>query len=69
MKINFRIPNTKFVLVLWFRNNRMNRTTIERPANTDMLQVAMLKEKVGLSEIRAIRPVDGIDIARSMTRI
>jgi hypothetical protein len=69
MKIKFTIPNTQFVIVLWFRNNRMNRTTIERPANTDMLQLRMLKEKVGMSEIRALRPVDGIDLVKSMTRI
>jgi len=51
MKIKFHIPNTRFIVVLWYRNNKANRTTIDRPANTDALQIRMLKEHVGLNEI------------------
>jgi hypothetical protein len=69
MKIKFHIPNTRFIVVLWYRNNKANRTTIDRPANTDALQIRMLKEHVGLNEIRAIYPVTAEDLVRSMQRI
>ena len=69
MKIKFHIPSTRFVVVLWYRNNKANRTTIDRPANTDALQVRMLKERVGLNEIRAVYPVTGENLALSMQRI
>jgi hypothetical protein len=69
MKLKIRIPNTRFVVVLWYRDNKANRTTIERPANMDALQLRMLKERVGVNEIRALFPVTGDDLVRSMQRI
>lgn len=69
MKLKIRIPNTRFVVVLWYRNNKANRTTIERPANNDALVVRMLQEKVGVSEIRAVFPVTGENLAQSMMRV
>lgn len=55
MKTQFRFPNTKFCLVLWYRNNKANETRIPTPATDDVLQTEMLKHKVGLSEIRAVK--------------
>jgi hypothetical protein len=56
MKNNFRIPkNTRFVIVLWYRNNEPHEIRIPTPPNNDMLRLEMLSHQVGFSEIRAVK--------------
>jgi hypothetical protein len=55
MKTKFRFPNTQFCFVLWYRNNTPHETRIPTPPNGERLQSEMLKHKVGLSEIRAVK--------------
>lgn len=68
MKTNFTLPKSTMCVVVWYRNNKKNETLIPTPSNNDTLRSEMLKKQVGYSEIRAVKAVDGSDIARSMTR-
>ena len=62
MKTKFRFPNTRYCFVLWYRNGKATETRIQTPANATVLQSEMLKHKVGVSEIRAVKsdPDSGI---------
>lgn len=88
MKAFFKLPNTQFCFVVWYRPNK--GTTVPRkrkeirlatPANNDMLQSELLKHRVGLSEVRAVKAdlasplkeiavsVNPIGLASAMTRL
>jgi hypothetical protein len=51
----FSFPNTINCIVVWYRNNVKHETTIPTPRSNSALQMAMLANKVGMSEIRAIK--------------
>jgi len=55
MKHKFVIPQSKNVIVRWFRNNKFTDTLIPRPANNEMLRLTMLACKVGHGEIRCVK--------------
>jgi len=68
MKVKFRIPQTDSVIVRWFRKGvGFTETLIDRPANNEMLRITMLGHKVGYSEIRAVKSVDGTDLQQAIT--
>lgn len=59
MKTNFELPKTPTCDVVWYRNGKKNVTTIETPANNDMLVHRMLMDhKVGFGEIRAVKAIN-----------
>jgi len=69
MKTNFTLPKSTMCVVVWYRNNKKNETLIPTPSNNDNLRNTMLMQyQVGYGEIRAVKAVNGNDIARSMTR-
>lgn len=68
MKTNFTLPQSASCIVVWYRNGKKNETLIPTPANNDNLRNVMLTHKVGYSEIRAVKAVNGSDIAAAMTR-
>jgi len=68
MKTNFTLPKSTSCIVVWYRNGKKNETLIPTPATNDGLRNVMLQHKVGYSEIRAVKSVDGNDIAWAMTR-
>lgn len=55
---NFALPNTKMCIVRWYRDGRPTDTLIPTPPNNEQLATAMLNHRVGVSEIRAVKPVD-----------
>lgn len=55
---NFKLPQTKLCVVVWYRNNQKHEELIETPATNNQLTNLMLAKHVGRSEIRAIKPVD-----------
>ncbi len=69
MKVNFKLPNTRLCLVVWFRNNRTHETILETPYTNEQLRQRMLEQKVGFSELRAVKSVDGDSLAQQMTRL
>ena len=62
MKVQFQLPQTKLCVVVWYRNGVKSETLIDTPANTDHLQRVMLGHRVGLSEIRAIKGVEPLNL-------
>ena len=67
MKLNFRLPNTRLCVVVWFRNNQKNEVLIDTPANNEALKNTMLmKHRVGASEIRAVKGVDASGLLRQL---
>lgn len=68
MKINFRLPNTKFSVVIWHRGGKLNKVIMPTPPNNEALRSEMLRHKVGYSEIRAVQSVDPNTLAGSMFR-
>ena len=69
MKVNFKLPNTKLCLVVWFRGNKHHEEILETPHTNDQLRQRMLEKKVGYSEIRTVKSVDGDSLANAMTRL
>ena len=70
MKLNFRLPNTKLCVIVWFRSpEKKGEIMMPTPANNEDLRNKMLRHKVGFSEIRCVKSVDGYDLAKAMTRI
>jgi hypothetical protein len=65
-KPNFVLPKTKTCFVVWYRDGKKNETLIDTPATTDKLFNVMLGHKVGFSEIRAVKKVDGHDLAEQI---
>lgn len=54
-------------VVVWYRGGKKSETLIPTPANNDNLRNTMLTQhKVGFSELRTIKAVDGNAIARQM---
>ena len=67
MKVNFKLPNTRLCLVLWYDDNRPQpKELMPTPANNDGLRSAMLAKGVGYSQIRAVQPVREEDLAKAM---
>lgn len=69
MKVNFKLPNTRFCVVIHIRDNKPQETLIETPRNNEALRGAMLERKVGYGEIRGVKSVDTTEIAKSMSRV
>lgn len=64
---NFRLPNTKTCVVVWYRNGMKNETLIDTPANMEALKNTMImSHRVGMSEIRCLKAVRPADLASSM---
>ena len=70
MKVNFKLPNTKFCLVLCYNNNvpprPLPRVLVPTPANNDGLRAAMLNKGIGYGQIRAVGSVREEDLQRAM---
>lgn len=66
MKIKFRLPNTRLCVVLWYDNNQPHEVLIDTPANNEMLQLEMLKHKVGWTQIRAVKAVETSGLLRQL---
>ena len=69
MKVNFRLPNTRFCVVIHIRDNQRQETLLTTPRDNEALRNEMLKRKVGYGEIRAVKAVDATDLAKSMSRV
>jgi len=68
-KTNFVLPQTKMCVVVWYRDNKKNETLIETPrSNNDLRNTMLMKHRVGFSEIRCIKSVDGNDLANTIGR-
>jgi len=66
MKNKFIIPNTKSIIVVWYRDGKKNEQLIPTPANINSLYDTMLKYRVGRSEIRAVKAVKADDLAQAI---
>jgi hypothetical protein len=68
MKINFKLPNTRLCLVLWYRDNKPQpKILLPTPPNNTMLRLTMVKDHhVGESEIRSVQPVKEEDLLKAM---
>lgn len=62
MNINFKFPNTTFCLVVWYRPKKGTAKPVKRkeirmatPPNPTAFQMELLKHKVGVSEVRAVK--------------
>ena len=62
MRLNFNLPDTKLCVVVWYRNGDKNETLIDTPVSDSQLQTTMLGHRVGLSEIRAIKAVEPLNL-------
>jgi hypothetical protein len=69
MKVNFKLPNTRFCVVIHIRGNQKQETLLETPRNNEALRNRMLERKVGYGEIRAVKAVDPEGLVKSMTRV
>jgi hypothetical protein len=69
MKVNFALPNTRLCIVLTIRDNKRTEHLIPTPPNNDVLRQQMLAKKIGYSEIKAVKAVDGESLADSMSRV
>ncbi len=66
---NFTLPKTSMCVVVWYRDGKKNETLIPTPrTNSDLRNDMLMKHRVGFSEIRAIKSVDGNDLANSIGR-
>ena len=67
MKINFRLPNTRLCLVLWYRNNKpQEKVLMDTPPNNEDLRHKMLQQGIGYGEIRAVEPVSEETLTESI---
>ena len=58
-KILPRLPDTKLCIVVWYRNNaKQEDLLIETPANYQVLETVLLRKKIAMSEVRAIKAVE-----------
>jgi len=62
MNINFKFPNTTFCLIVWYRPKKGTTKPVKRkeirmatPPNPTAFQMELLKHKVGVSEVRAVK--------------
>jgi hypothetical protein len=55
---NFKLPETKICIVVWYRNGNKNETVIDTPKTNQVLVNTMFEHRVGASEIRAIKGID-----------
>jgi len=69
MKVNFKLPNTRLCVVLTIKDNERKEHLIPTPPSNDMLRQRMLEKKIGFSEIRAVKSVDGGQLAEKMGRV
>ena len=69
MKVNFSLPNTRLCIVLTIRDNKRTEHLIPTPPNNDVLRQRMLEKKIGYSEIKAVKAVDGESLAGQMIKI
>jgi hypothetical protein len=69
MKVNFKLPNTRLCLVLWYNDGRPQpKELMPTPANNDGLRSAMLAKGVGYSQIRAVQPVREENLVEAINR-
>lgn len=62
----FKLPETKTCLVIWYRNGKRNETLLNTPSGCKGLQQIMLaRHHVGYSEIRAVEAVDPTALIRN----
>lgn len=67
---NFRLPETRTCIVVWYRHDRKNEILMDTPANMEALKNKLIMEhKVGMSEVRAIKSVIPNELAAAMTRL
>jgi len=60
---NFSLPKTAMAIVVWFRTGEKHETLIPTPPNNIRLTEFMFsKHHVGVSEIRAIKAVDPLNL-------
>lgn len=52
--------------VVWYRNGQRNELLIETPKTNEQLTLKMLEHRVGASEIRAVKSLDGTALAKSI---
>jgi len=69
MKVNFSLPNTRLCIVLTIKDNKRTEHLIPTPPNNDVLRQRMLEKKIGYSEIKAVKSVDGDSLADKMSRV
>lgn len=69
MKVNFTLPNTRLCIVLTIKDNNRTEHLIPTPPSNDMLRQRMLEKKIGFSDIKAVKSVDGDSIATQMGRV
>ena len=60
--IQFTLPQTKLCVVTWYRNGVKSETLIDTPATSDQLQRVMLGHRVGISEVRAVKAVEPLNL-------
>lgn len=51
----FTFPNTQTCVVVWYRSGERHESIIKTPEGTTGLRNAMLGQRVGYSEIRAVK--------------
>lgn len=64
---NFRLPTTKTCVVVFYRNGKRGEVLIDTPRTNEGLKNKLVMEhRVGMSEVRALKPVNPTDLASSM---
>ena len=67
---NIRLPETRTCIVVWYRNDRKNEILMDTPGSLEQLKnTLIMKHKVGISEVRAIKSVIPNELAAAMTRL
>jgi hypothetical protein len=66
LQYEFKLPDTKMCLVVWYRNGKRHEQLINTPQTCKGLQQIMFaRYQVGYSEIRAIESVDPTQLLRN----
>jgi len=55
---NFKLPQTKMCVVVWYRNGTRTEHLIQTPQSNLGLTNVMFQHRVGPSEIRAVKAVE-----------
>ncbi len=54
-------------VVVWYRDNKKNETLITTPrTNSDLRNEMLMQHRVGFSEIRAVKSVDGASLTNQI---
>lgn len=67
IKPTFTLPITKLCTVVWYRNGEKHEQLIDTPRSSNgLIDIMLLKHRVGFSEIRAVKSVDTKELLNSI---